>query len=180
MNILLWVLQVLLAVVFIAHGLLLLMPPPDIAAQMVMSLPRWFWVFLGVAERRRGDRSHAAWADTGDALARHVGGRRHHDRHDLSHDLSRDAQRDQLRRGHVCAPAHGDVRGVHAPSRDADRSAPIPRVMRFSRVAPGLSIQRDRHHHVSDLCISCVGWASLITTAASKCTIRFSKVILRD
>jgi len=50
MNILLWVLQVLLAVVFIAHGLLLLMPPPDIAAQMVMSLPRWFWVFLGVAE----------------------------------------------------------------------------------------------------------------------------------
>jgi len=50
MNILLWVLQVLLAVVFIAHGLLLLMPPPDIAAQMVMSLPRSFWVFLGVAE----------------------------------------------------------------------------------------------------------------------------------
>ena len=50
MNILLWVLQVLLAVVFIAHGLLLLMPPPDIAAQMLMSLPRWFWVFLGVAE----------------------------------------------------------------------------------------------------------------------------------
>ena len=50
MNVLLWVLQVLLAVVFIAHGLLLLMPPPEIAAQMVMSLPRAFWVFLGVAE----------------------------------------------------------------------------------------------------------------------------------
>ena len=50
MNILLWVLQVLLAAVFLAHGLLLLMPPPDIAAQMLMSLPRWFWVFLGVAE----------------------------------------------------------------------------------------------------------------------------------
>ncbi|HZL92676.1 MAG TPA: DoxX family protein [Vicinamibacterales bacterium] len=50
MNVLLWVLQVLLSVVFIAHGLLLLMPPPDIAAQMLMSLPRWFWVFLGVAE----------------------------------------------------------------------------------------------------------------------------------
>ena len=50
MNILLWVVQVLLAVVFIAHGLLLLMPPPEIAAQMVMSLPRSFWVFLGVAE----------------------------------------------------------------------------------------------------------------------------------
>jgi len=50
MNILLWVVQVLLAVVFIAHGLLLLMPPAEIAAQMVMSLPRAFWVFLGVAE----------------------------------------------------------------------------------------------------------------------------------
>jgi len=49
-NILLWVLQVLLAAVFLAHGLLLLMPPPEIAAQMLMSLPRWFWVFLGVAE----------------------------------------------------------------------------------------------------------------------------------
>lgn len=50
MNILLWVLQVLLAAAFLAHGVLLLMPPPDIAAQMLMSLPRWFWVFLGVAE----------------------------------------------------------------------------------------------------------------------------------
>ena len=50
MNVLLWVLQVLLAAVFLAHGLLLLMPPPDIAAQMLMSLPRGFWVFLGVAE----------------------------------------------------------------------------------------------------------------------------------
>jgi putative oxidoreductase len=50
MNIVLWVLQVLLAVAFFAHGVLLLMPPPDIAAQMLLSLPRWFWVFLGVAE----------------------------------------------------------------------------------------------------------------------------------
>ena len=50
MNILLWVLQVLLAAAFLAHGLLLLMPPAEIAAQMVMSLPRAFWVFLGVAE----------------------------------------------------------------------------------------------------------------------------------
>lgn len=50
MNILLWVLQVLLAAVFLAHGWLLLMPPPDIAAQMVASLPRAFWLFLGVAE----------------------------------------------------------------------------------------------------------------------------------
>ncbi len=50
MNITLWVLQVLLAVAFFAHGWLFLMPPPDIAAQMNASLPRWFQLFLGVAE----------------------------------------------------------------------------------------------------------------------------------
>jgi uncharacterized membrane protein YphA (DoxX/SURF4 family) len=50
MNITLWVLQVLLAVAFFAHGWLLLMPPPEIAAQMTAQLPRAFWVFLGVAE----------------------------------------------------------------------------------------------------------------------------------
>ena len=50
MNIALWVLQVLLAAAFLAHGLLLLSPPPEIAAQMNAELPRWFWVFLGVAE----------------------------------------------------------------------------------------------------------------------------------
>jgi hypothetical protein len=50
MNILLWVLQALLAAVFLAHGWLLLAPPPDIAAQMLEALPRGFWLFLGVAE----------------------------------------------------------------------------------------------------------------------------------
>lgn len=50
MNIVLWVLQVLLAIAFLAHGLLLLMPPADLVAQMNASLPRWFQVFLGVAE----------------------------------------------------------------------------------------------------------------------------------
>jgi uncharacterized membrane protein YphA (DoxX/SURF4 family) len=50
MNTLLWVLQVLLAVAFLAHGWLFLMPPPEIAAQMNASLPRWFSLFLGVAE----------------------------------------------------------------------------------------------------------------------------------
>lgn len=50
MNIVLWIVQVLLAVAFFAHGWLLLAPPPDIAAQMLAALPRWFWVFLGVAE----------------------------------------------------------------------------------------------------------------------------------
>ena len=50
MNIVLWVLQVLLAIAFFAHGLLFLSPPPDIAALMNESLPRWFQLFLGVAE----------------------------------------------------------------------------------------------------------------------------------
>ena len=47
---LLWVLQVLLAAAFLAHGWLFLSPPPDIAQLMNASLPRWFQLFLGVAE----------------------------------------------------------------------------------------------------------------------------------
>ena len=50
MNLLLWVLQVLLALAFFAHGLMFLFPPPSIAALMNASLPRWFQLFLGVAE----------------------------------------------------------------------------------------------------------------------------------
>jgi uncharacterized membrane protein YphA (DoxX/SURF4 family) len=49
-NILLWVLQVLLAVAFLAHGLMMLFPPPEIAVQMNASLPRWFSLFIGVSE----------------------------------------------------------------------------------------------------------------------------------
>ena len=47
---LVWLFQILLALAFLAHGLLLLFPPPAIAAQMTAALPRWFWLFLGVAE----------------------------------------------------------------------------------------------------------------------------------
>ena len=50
MNILLWVLQVLLAVAFLAHGVMMLNPPPDIAVQMNAAIPRWFSVFIGVSE----------------------------------------------------------------------------------------------------------------------------------
>ncbi len=50
MNILLWVLQGLLAVAFCAHGILLLAPPAALVGQMNAALPRWFQVFLGVAE----------------------------------------------------------------------------------------------------------------------------------
>jgi uncharacterized membrane protein YphA (DoxX/SURF4 family) len=50
MNALLWILQILLAAAFAAHGWLFLSPPPDIAANMNTSLPRWFTLFLGVSE----------------------------------------------------------------------------------------------------------------------------------
>ena len=50
MNILLWIVQVLLAAAFIAHGLLFFFPPPDLVELMNESLPRWFQLFLGVAE----------------------------------------------------------------------------------------------------------------------------------
>jgi uncharacterized membrane protein YphA (DoxX/SURF4 family) len=50
MNVLLWILQVLLALAFLAHGWLFLSPPPEIVEQMNASLPRWFQLFLGIAE----------------------------------------------------------------------------------------------------------------------------------
>jgi len=50
MAVLLWVLQVLLALAFLAHGGLFLFPPAAIADQMNAVLPRWFQLFLGVAE----------------------------------------------------------------------------------------------------------------------------------
>jgi hypothetical protein len=54
MNIVLWILQVLLAAAFFAHGWLFLSPPPEIAVKMNESLPRWFQLFLGVAEVAAG------------------------------------------------------------------------------------------------------------------------------
>jgi len=50
MKIVLWVLQVLLAVAFLAHGVMLLFPPQAIAGLLLASFPRGFWVFLGAAE----------------------------------------------------------------------------------------------------------------------------------
>ena len=50
MNRLLWVLQVFLALAFLAHGLMLLFPPAAIVDQMNAALPRWFQLFVGVAE----------------------------------------------------------------------------------------------------------------------------------
>ena len=50
MNVLLWVLQVLLALAFLAHGLLFLFPPAAMVEQMNASLARGFQLFLGAAE----------------------------------------------------------------------------------------------------------------------------------
>ena len=50
MNILLWVLQALLAIAFLAHGWLFLSPPAELVDQLNASLPRWFQLFVGVAE----------------------------------------------------------------------------------------------------------------------------------
>jgi DoxX-like family len=50
MNVLLWVVQVFLAVAFLAHGCLMLFPPAAIVDQMNASLARGFQLFIGVAE----------------------------------------------------------------------------------------------------------------------------------
>jgi uncharacterized membrane protein YphA (DoxX/SURF4 family) len=50
MNMLLWTLQVLLALAFFAHGWMMLFPPASIVDQMNASLPRWFQLFIGIAE----------------------------------------------------------------------------------------------------------------------------------
>ena len=50
MNRFLWVLQVLLAVAFVAHGWLFLFPPADMVAVMNASIHPAFRLFIGVAE----------------------------------------------------------------------------------------------------------------------------------
>ena len=50
LNITLWVLQVLLAAVYVAHGWLLVSPPAELVALMNEQLGVGFRLFLGVAE----------------------------------------------------------------------------------------------------------------------------------
>ncbi|MEO8505606.1 MAG: DoxX family protein [Acidobacteriota bacterium] len=50
MKVTLWIVQVLLALAFLAHGIMFLNPPAHIAVMMNAFLPRWFQLFLGVAE----------------------------------------------------------------------------------------------------------------------------------
>jgi putative oxidoreductase len=47
---LVWTLQILLALVFLAHGAMMLFPPAEIARQINAEMPRWFSLFIGVAE----------------------------------------------------------------------------------------------------------------------------------
>ena len=49
MNIMLWVLQALLALAFLAHGLLFLFPPAEML-ELMKPIPTAFRFFLGVAE----------------------------------------------------------------------------------------------------------------------------------
>jgi len=50
MNVGLWILQVLLALVFLAHGWMMLFPSPEVAVQMNANFPRWFSLFIGISE----------------------------------------------------------------------------------------------------------------------------------
>ncbi len=50
MNIALWVLQVLLALAFLAHGVMLLNPPAELLVLMNQIMSTAFRLFLGVAE----------------------------------------------------------------------------------------------------------------------------------
>ena len=50
MNVLLWVLQALLAVAFLAHGWLFLFPPAEMVNLMNAVIPPAFRLFIGVAE----------------------------------------------------------------------------------------------------------------------------------
>jgi len=49
-DIVLWVLQVLLAVAFFAHGMMFLNPPAEYVAVMDASMARWLRYFIGVME----------------------------------------------------------------------------------------------------------------------------------
>lgn len=54
MNIVLWVLQVLLAAMFLWHGWLFAAPPAEMVAIMDAFIPPWFRIFIGVAELLAG------------------------------------------------------------------------------------------------------------------------------
>ena len=50
LNVVLWVFQALLALVFLAHGWMMLAPPAEIVDQMNAAMSRGLQVFIGVSE----------------------------------------------------------------------------------------------------------------------------------
>ncbi len=54
MSIVLWILQALLAALFLFHGWLFLFPPPELMDLLNAQFPLWFRLFLGVAELLAG------------------------------------------------------------------------------------------------------------------------------
>jgi uncharacterized membrane protein YphA (DoxX/SURF4 family) len=50
MNIALWILQILLAVLYAWHGWLFVAPPPELVEIMNAEFAPWFRIFIGVAE----------------------------------------------------------------------------------------------------------------------------------
>lgn len=50
MNIILWILQALLAALFLWHGWFMLNPPAEMVEMINAMLTPWFRIFLGVAE----------------------------------------------------------------------------------------------------------------------------------
>ena len=52
MNIVLWIIQILLVLVFLSHGRLMLLPPASLQSGMayIMAIPTGFRRFIGIAE----------------------------------------------------------------------------------------------------------------------------------
>ena len=123
MNITLWILQVLLALAFLAHGIMLLTPPPEVAVLMNAMLPRWFQVFLGVAEVLAAVGLTAARTDPHPPRTRTRGGRRDHDRDGLGDGSASVTSRTELGGDDLRALADGRGSGLRTAAA-ADRSAP--------------------------------------------------------
>jgi uncharacterized membrane protein YphA (DoxX/SURF4 family) len=50
MNIVLWILQVLLAIYFLFHGWIFVAPPANMVEEMNAGFAPWFRIFIGMAE----------------------------------------------------------------------------------------------------------------------------------
>ena len=128
MNKVLWLLQVLLALAFLAHGILLLFPPADMVAQMNESMSTSFRMFLGVAEvvaaigltlpgMTRIQPWWTQWAAAGIMIVMISATYRPHS-----------ARGKQLGDHHRRPAGHGDLCRVHALEGQADRVATSPAV----------------------------------------------------